>query len=63
MIEISTWVRDRVPADVDLDRAAMVGLALRIAAEEDLWRPYARHDEDTRFYRQLYRDPNLDIWL
>ena len=63
MIEITTWVRDRVPADVDLDRPAMSELASRIVLEEWLWRTYARHDKDTRFYRQLYRDPNLDIWL
>ncbi len=63
MTEISTWVRDRVSADVDLDREAMVGLAREIVGTEELWRPYARHDADTRFYRQLYRDPNLDVWL
>ena len=33
------------------------------AAEEGLWRPYVRHDADMRFYQQLYRDPNLDVWL
>ena len=55
--------RDRVSADIDLDRPAMVQLAHEIVAEEELWRPYARHDAETRFYRQLYRDPNLDVWL
>jgi predicted metal-dependent enzyme (double-stranded beta helix superfamily) len=63
MTEISTWLRERVAADVDLDRPSMVELAHELIAEEGLWRPYARHDAETRFYRQLYRDPNLDVWL
>jgi predicted metal-dependent enzyme (double-stranded beta helix superfamily) len=63
MIEISRWVHDQVPADVDLDRTTMARLAVRLVEEESLWRRYARHDEQTRFYQQLYRDPNLDIWL
>ena len=63
MTEISTWVRDRVSADVDLDREAMVRLACEIVGAEELWRPYAQYDAETRFYRQLYRDPNLDVWL
>ena len=63
MTEISTWVRDRVSADVDLDREGMVRLACEIVGVEELWRPYAQHDAETRFYRQLYRDPNLDVWL
>ncbi len=63
MTDISTWVRERVSPDVDLDRESMVRLAHAIAAEEGLWRPYVRHDADMRFYQQLYRDPNLDVWL
>jgi hypothetical protein len=63
MTEITTWVRDRVPADVDLERPAMLQLAHEIVVEVELWRPFARHDAETRFYRQLYRDPNLDVWL
>jgi hypothetical protein len=63
MIDFSAWIRARVPADVDLDRGEMVGLARAVVAEEGLWRPQARHDAADRFYRQLYRDPNLDIWL
>ena len=63
MTEISTWIRERVPADIDLDRASMARFAAEIVGEEGLWRHYARHDSEMRFYRQLYRDPNLDIWL
>ncbi len=25
--------------------------------------PHVRHDAEARFYQQLYRDPNLDVWL
>jgi len=60
---IATWIRDRVPADVDLDRPAMARLAADIVREERFWSPFACHDEATRFYRQLYRDPNVDVWL
>ena len=37
MIEISTWIRDRVPADTDLERDEMVRLACAIADVEELW--------------------------
>lgn len=63
MTEISTWIHQRVPADVDLDRSTMRQLAVDIFHEEWLWRPHISYDGDARFYRQLYRDPNLDVWL
>ena len=39
MTDISTWVRDRVSADVDLDRESMTQLAREIVGDEGLWRP------------------------
>ncbi len=63
MTSIAGWIRERIPADVDLDRPAMAQLAADIVQEEQLWSPFACHDEETRFYRQLYRDPNVDVWL
>jgi predicted metal-dependent enzyme (double-stranded beta helix superfamily) len=63
MSEIASWVRDQVPPDLDLDRPAMLEFAADIVREERLWRSHVRHDREARFYRQLYRDPNLDIWL
>lgn len=63
MSEIAAWLRARVAPDVDLDRAHMTELSAEIARTEELWRPWARHDAETRFYRQLYRDPNVDVWL
>ena len=41
----------------------MSELAAELAATEHLWRSFVRHDDDARFYQQLYRDPNLDVWL
>ncbi len=63
MSDLATWLRERVPADTDLDRPAMLDLASELVATDHLWRSYVRHDADARFYQQLYRDPNLDVWL
>ena len=64
MIEITDWVRDQVPADVDLDRQAMAQLSLRIVGRGvAVAARTSATTTQTRFYRQLYRDPNLDIWL
>jgi len=63
MTEISTWIHKQISPDVDLDRPALVQLTLRVLEEERLWRPYVSYAKDARFYRQLYRDPNLDVWL
>ncbi|HEU0247286.1 MAG TPA: cysteine dioxygenase family protein [Gaiellaceae bacterium] len=63
MSEIAAWIRDRLPADVDLDRPALSRLAREIVDAEHLWRAFVTHDADARFYQQLYRDPNLDVWL
>jgi predicted metal-dependent enzyme (double-stranded beta helix superfamily) len=61
--ELAAWLRGRVPPDTDLDRPAMSQLAAELVATEHLWREHVRHDADARFYQQLYRDPNLDVWL
>lgn len=63
MTDITRWLTERLPADEDLGRARCVRLATQIGQEEALWRPFARHDPDERFYHQLYRDPNVDVWL
>lgn len=63
MSDIASWLRERVPADTDLDRATMAALAGELGAAEAIWQPHVRHDHDARFYQQLYRDPNLDVWL
>ena len=63
MTEIADWLRARVPPGQDLERPAMAQLARDLVQAETLWRPHVRHELETRFYRQLYRDPNLDVWL
>jgi len=63
MSEIGDWLRARIPADRDLDRPTLLRLVGELGEAEPLWRSFVRHDVETRFYQQLYRDPNLDIWL
>ena len=63
MTEIATWITDRLPANADLAAGELGELAHALRAEEELWRPYVRHDESERYYAQLYRDPNVDVWL
>ena len=63
MTDIATWIAERLPPDHDLDRPALWRLAADIAGEESLWRPHVHHDPDVRFFSQLYRDPNIDVWL
>ena len=41
----------------------MSELAAELVVADHLWRPSVRHDADARFYQQLYRDPNIDVWL
>ncbi len=63
MTEIAQWLSRRLPPDRDLARPELAELAGAIAAEERLWRTHERHDPDERQYKQLYRDPNVDVWL
>jgi len=61
--DLATWIRERAPADTDLDRPTMVELTAELAQTERLWGDFVQHDGDARFFQQLYRDPNLDVWL
>ena len=63
MSDLALWLAERVAPDRDLDRAQLTQLAAEIWQTERLWRRFVRHDHETRFYQQLYRDPNLDVWL
>ncbi len=63
MTDIATWIHDRLPANTDLTPAELGSVAISLRAEEELWRPFVRHDSSERFYQQLYRDPNIDVWL
>ncbi len=63
MNDIASFLSKRLEAGVDLTRPQLRELAHGIAGEEGLWRPYVRHDVEERQYQQLYRDPNIDVWL
>jgi predicted metal-dependent enzyme (double-stranded beta helix superfamily) len=63
MNDIGTWVRERVAPERTLDRAQAMELAVALGHERSLWDGYVRHDPNERYFHQLYRDPNLDIWL
>ena len=47
----------------DLDVPELEQLVAELATRPELWRPHVRHARDERFYIQLHRDPNVDIWL
>lgn len=63
MTDLALWLAGRLRPDHDLDRPALAALAVEIGADESLWRSSVHHDASERHYRQLYRDPNVDVWL
>jgi len=63
MTQIETWLARRLKADHDLSRPELVELASAVGAERSLWEHEVRLDEADRHYVQLYRDPNVDVWL
>jgi predicted metal-dependent enzyme (double-stranded beta helix superfamily) len=60
---LAEWIRERVPPELPLTREKSADLAVAIGKEPRFWAEYVRHDPDERYFHQLYRDPNLDIWL
>ena len=62
-IDITTWLAHRLVADADLDRPSLAQLASAIGEEESLWRPCVQLNTKERHYTQLYRDPNVDVWV
>jgi Cysteine dioxygenase type I len=63
MNDLASWIHARVPEDADLDRPALVRLAVELGREPRFWRHLVQHDPNTRYFHQLYRDPHLDVWL
>ena len=41
----------------------LAGLAARLAATSDLWRPLVRHDPAARWYERLLLTDDLEVWL
>lgn len=63
MTKIDTWLAGRLKADHDLTRPELLELSAAIGVERSLWEDQVRLDEVERHYVQLYRDPNIDVWL
>jgi hypothetical protein len=61
--EIATFLSTRVVAGRDLDRPALLELSAAMGAERSLWEDQVRLSTAERHYVQLYRDPNVDVWL
>jgi hypothetical protein len=60
---LARWIRKRVPGDADLDRPALSQLVVDLAGAPRYWKGLVKHDPNTRYFNQLYRDPHLDVWL
>jgi hypothetical protein len=63
MTKLADWIHARVPEDTDLDRQALAQLAVDLGRAPRFWKRFVRHDPNTRYFFQLYRDPHLDVWL
>jgi hypothetical protein len=63
MNQLAAFLTDRLAPGVDLSRPELNALACEIGKDESLWKEFERHDSEERQYQQLYRDPNIDVWL
>ena len=63
MTDLRDWIHTRVPADENLTRPQLAELAIAIGNEPRFCAEHVRHDPNTRYFQQLYRDANLDVWL
>jgi hypothetical protein len=63
MTDLRDWIHERVAAGENLTRPQLSALAVAIGNERRFWADLVRHDPNTRYFNQLYRDANLDAWL
>ncbi|HZU20682.1 MAG TPA: cysteine dioxygenase family protein [Gaiellaceae bacterium] len=63
MSDLRTLIHERCPPGENLTRPQLAELATAIAHRPDLWREHVRHDPSSRYFTQLYRDANVDVWL
>jgi Cysteine dioxygenase type I len=61
--DITSWLAGRLVPDADLDRPILARLAASIGEQESLWRHCVQFNTTERHYTQLYRDPNIDVWV
>ncbi|HWB22239.1 MAG TPA: cysteine dioxygenase family protein [Gaiellaceae bacterium] len=59
----ASFLSGRIPSGRNLSRFELRALAATVGNEPDLWQAHVSHDPNQRNYTQLYRDPQLDIWL
>jgi Cysteine dioxygenase type I len=62
-MSLRDWIHERVAAGENLTRPKLAALATAIGREPRFWRDLVKHDPNTRYFDQLYRDANLDVWL
>jgi hypothetical protein len=63
MTELRDWIHERVAAGENLTRPQLAELATAVGREPRFWSHLVRHDPETRYFNQIYRDANLDVWL
>lgn len=63
MTDLRSWLHARVAAGENLDRPQLAALATALGRHRELWAQHVRHDPESRYYHQLYRDANVDVWL
>jgi hypothetical protein len=61
--ELRSWIHERCRAGENLTRAELAALATALGQEPRFWREHVHHDPSTRYFKQLYRDVNVDVWL
>jgi predicted metal-dependent enzyme (double-stranded beta helix superfamily) len=47
----------------DLTAAELTRVACALAAQQESWRPFVRHDPEERTYHPLLRTPHVSAWL
>jgi hypothetical protein len=63
MSELRNWIFKHVPAGENLTRPQLNALAVGLGQEPRFWTDRVRHDPEMRYFNQLYRDANVDVWL
>jgi Cysteine dioxygenase type I len=63
MTDLRDWIYKRTPAGENLTRPQLAALATALGREPRFWSHLVRHDPNQRYFNQLYRDANLDVWL
>ena len=63
MTELREWIYERAAPGENLTRPQLVDLAVELGREPRFWAAHVHHDPNTRYFHQLYRDLNVDVWL